>query len=512
MNRKQGFIVGGLMAASVVVGALIATDFRQIPFGLAGPNVKLGADAPPVVPSNEVKVLNDAFVAVSKAVTQQVVSIEVTTRGEQASNQEEDEGDMFGGPWGGFNFKMPNTPQRGSGSGVIITQDGYILTNNHVVESADRGTIEVELADGRKMDAKLIGRDPLTDLAVIKVETSNLPVAAFANSDEVQVGQFVIAVGNPLGLNSTVTQGIVSALGRGQLNLNRDEKGYGVEDFIQTDAAINPGNSGGGLFDLRGALVGINSAIASRTGYYQGYGFAIPINLARAVAQDLIEDGKVSRGYIGVKIEPVSQSLKKALGMGAEDGVLIQETMPGTSASDAGLRQGDVILTVDGVPVKTPNHLQNLLAQKRAGDEVKLKIFRDGNTFEKGVKLKPRAEDAQDESSASNNTREQRDESSDSRQSAKLSGLGMEVQTLDGTMKKRLGVESGVLVTNAEMYGEAMTQGISSGDVIVSANRKQVKTAGDLQAIVDDASKGDVILMQVKARGGSTRLVALEVK
>lgn len=263
---------------------------------------------------------------------------------------------------------------------------------------------------------------------------------------------------------------------------------------------------------MRGALVGINSAIASRTGYYQGYGFAIPINLARAVAQDLIEDGKVNRGYIGVKIEPVSQSLKKALGMGAEDGVLIQETMPGTSAADAGLRQGDVILTVDGVPVKTPNHLQNLLAQKRAGDEVKLKIFRDGSTFEKGVKLKPRAEDAEEDASASNNTRENRDESSDSRESAKLSGLGMEVQTLDGSMKKRLGVSSGVLVTSTEMYGEAMTQGISSGDVIVSANRKQVKTAGDLEGIVSDASKGDVILMQVKTRGGSTRLVALEVK
>ncbi|KXK51756.1 MAG: Do family serine endopeptidase [Chlorobi bacterium] len=511
MNRKQGFIVGGLMAASVVVGALIATDFRQIPFGLAGPDVKLGADAPPVVPSNEVKALNDAFVAVSKAVTQQVVSIEVTTRSEQTSNQEDEE-DILGGPWGGFNFRMPNTPQRGSGSGVIITPDGYILTNNHVVESAERGTIEVELSDGRKMDAKLVGRDPLTDLAVIKVDATGLPVAALANSDEVQVGQFVIAVGSPLGLNSTVTQGIVSALGRGQLNLNRDERGYGVEDFIQTDAAINPGNSGGGLFDLRGALVGINSAIASRTGYYQGYGFAIPINLARAVAQDLIEDGKVNRGYIGVKIEPVSQSLKKALGMGAEDGVLIQETMPGTSAADAGLRQGDVILTVDGVPVKTPNHLQNLLAQKRAGDEVKLKIFRDGSTFEKGVKLKPRAEDAEEDASASNNTRENRDESSDSRESAKLSGLGMEVQTLDGSMKKRLGVSSGVLVTSTEMYGEAMTQGISSGDVIVSANRKQVKTAGDLEGIVSDASKGDVILMQVKTRGGSTRLVALEVK
>jgi len=512
MSKKSVWIVAALMALSVVVGMLITTDFRQVPFGLAGPDVKLGAAAPPVAPSNEVTALNDAFVAVSKAVTDQVVSITVTTTSRPASDRQDDD-DQFD-PFGFFQFKMPQQqPMRGSGSGVIITSDGYILTNNHVVEAAADGAggIQVDLHDGREFDAKLVGRDELTDLAVIKIDATDLPVAAFGNSDDVKVGQLVVAVGNPLGLNSTVTQGIISALGRGQLNLNTDREGYGVEDFIQTDAAINPGNSGGGLFDLRGALVGINAAIASRTGYYQGYGFAIPINLAHSVAEDLIEDGQINRGYIGVRIEGIGPSMRKSLNLGDRDGVLIQESIAGSAGANAGLKQGDVILEVDGVPVHTPNHLQSLIAQKRAGQSVKLKIFRDGNELTRSVTLQPR-ESSESELSSATTERRDREESTDNDKSMSFSSLGMEVRPLDSQARKRAGVDNGVEVSSVEIYGEANTQGINRGDVIVSANRKSITSVSDLKGIIDGTRKGDAVLLQVKGRSGSTRLVALEVK
>jgi serine protease Do len=511
MSKKQSIIVVALMALSVVIGALLVTDFRKIPLGLAGPDVKLGADNPPVNPSQSVTTLNDAFVAVSKAVTPQVVSIVVTTKSPVPDQNDEngDQGDGGFDPFEMFRFQ-PKGPQRGSGSGVVITPDGYILTNNHVVESAATNGITVELNDGRRFDAKLIGRDPLTDLAVVKIEATDLPTAAFGNSDDAQVGQLVIAVGNPLGLNSTVTQGIISALGRGQLNLNRDAAGYGVEDFIQTDAAINPGNSGGGLFDLRGALIGINSAIATRTGYYQGYGFAIPVNLARSVAQDLIEDGKVNRGYIGVQIKPVDPTMAKALNLPQREGVLIGGVVPNGAAAAAGLKQSDVILEVDGQTVSTPNHLQSIVARKRAGEEVKLKVFRDGKTFETTVRLKPR--DEKDDLAEERNPAEADEITKDTDRNVKLDQLGMAVRTLDPQTRKQSGVDHGVLVSKVDMYSEAQDQGLTEGDIILSVNRKAVNSPEDFRKIVESSRAGDAMLLQIKRKGGSTDLVALEVK
>ncbi len=507
MSKKQLFVISALMIVCVALGAILVTDFNKTPFGFAAPDAQLGAVAPPVNPSAEVRSLNDAFVAVSKAVTPQVVSIVVTSKGTVSDRSEDDEFN----PFGMFDFPSPrNSPQRGSGSGVIISSEGFILTNNHVVDLGSSGTLSVELTDGRKFDAKIIGRDPLTDLAVIKIDATNLPAAAFGNSDEVQVGQFVIAVGNPLGLNSTVTQGIVSALGRGQLNLNRDKEGYGVEDFIQTDAAINPGNSGGGLFDLRGALVGINAAIATRTGAYEGYGFTIPINLAKAVALDLIDDGKVNRGYIGVKIAPVTETLAKGLGLTSRDGVLVQDVVEGGAAASAGLKQGDVILEVDGHKVNAPNHLQSLVAQKRAGQAVDVKVFRDGRTFDRAITLRPRTEE--EDEVRTEPTRNNANIDSDRESNLKFSNLGMEVRGLDPQVKRSRGVDGGVLVTQLEEYGEAASNGLIEGDIILSVNRKAVKSASDFRDAVSKAGAGDVMLMQVKGRDGSTRLVALEVK
>ena len=512
MSKKQLFIVGLLMVFSVAVGAFLVTDFNRVPFGLAGPgDVKLGADRAPITPSNEINVLNDAFVAVSKAVTPQVVSITVTSGGKPASSRSEREGDQLD-PFELFEqYQGRSEPQRGSGSGVIITSDGYILTNNHVVESAAENGISVELNDGRRFDGKLVGRDPLTDLAVVRIDAKDLPAAAFANSDDAQVGQIVMAVGNPLGLNSTVTQGIISALGRGQLNLNRDAQGYGVEDFIQTDAAINPGNSGGGLFNLQGALVGINSAIATRTGYYQGYGFAIPVNLARAVAQDLIDDGNVNRGYIGVRIANVDQKLARGLGLERPEGVLVQEVMPGSAAEQGGLRQGDVIIEVDGQKVNTSNHLQSVVARKRSGDAVQLQVFRDGKISGKSVTLRPR-DDAKEAPAAARPSFESEPIERDSERNLTLPELGIGVRPLDPQTRKDRGVSSGILVSNIEIYGEAMNQGLMEGDVILSVNRAAVNSPADFRKVVESASTGDILMLQVKGKNDATRLVALEIK
>lgn len=506
MSRKQIFSISALMALCVAIGVLIATDWNKTPSGFAGPNdVKLGASAPPVALSNEVKTLNDAFVAVSKAVTSQVVSIDVTSKATSSSRMEEE--DEFGDPFEMFRQFRPPTPQHGSGSGVIISSDGYIITNNHVVE-AGSGSIVVELSDGRRYDAKLIGRDSLTDLAVVKIEASDLPTATFGNSEDVQVGQIAIAVGNPLGLTSTVTQGIVSALGRGQLNLNSDR--YGVEDFIQTDAAINPGNSGGGLFDLKGALIGINSAIATRTGYYQGYGFAIPMNLARSVAEDLIDDGNVNRGYIGVTINSVTSTMAKALKLDKPEGVLVGDVLKNGAGERAGLKSGDVILEIDGIKVNTPNHLQSQIAQKRAGQDVRLKVYRDGGSFERSVRLKPREE--VEEIAEKVIDRDSRNLERNNNGSTRLSNLGLEVRPMDSQTKRRLEVDGGVSVGKVDLYGEAMNQGLRQGDAILSVDRKPVKSPADFQKIVESASPGDVLLLQVKSANGSTGLIALEVK
>jgi serine protease Do len=513
MSRKQTILIGALMVICVIAGALLVTNFGGVPLGFAGNgDVKLGADHAPVNPGAEVNTLNDAFVAVSKAVTPQVVNITVTS-GATASREEPQErpSDPFE-LFERFQQQDP-TPQRGSGSGVIVTGDGYIITNNHVVESAaTNGGVTVDLVDGRRFTAKVVGRDPLTDLAVIKIDATDLPHAALTNSDVVQVGQIVFAVGNPLGLASTVTQGIVSATGRGQLGLNASEanQGYGVEDFIQTDAAINPGNSGGGLFNLKGELVGINSAIATRTGYYQGYGFAIPINLARAVASDLIEDGRINRGYIGVRIAPVDQKMARSLGLEKPGGVLVQEVMSGGAAEAAGLKQGDVILSVDNTPVNTANHLQSLVAQKKAGQDVRLQIFRYGSTFDKAVRLRPRDED--ESLAESESSRSVEPLSSDNEKSVNLSGLGLEVRALDAQAKRDRDVSGGVLVTGVELYGEAQSQGVARGDVILSVDRKPVNSPSEFRKMIDTKSNGDVVLMQVKGTNGGTRLVALEVK
>ena len=340
MKKKSIMLGGALILATILFSVVLLANFNGVKSLTANTQVQFNTKSPIDNVSGSVVDLNNAFVEISQKVTPTVVFIDVT--GEAKRDNQQFKGfEFFFGP----DFKMDDTPIHGSGSGVIISADGYILTNNHVIKDASSKGIKVILNDKREFQAKLIGSDPNTDIAVIKIDADNLPVAAVGNSDEVKVGEWVLAIGNPLGLNNTVTAGIISALSR---NINISGDSYAINNFIQTDAAINPGNSGGALVDIKGFVIGINAAIQTTTGYYQGYGFAIPINIAKASAEEIIKYGKVERGYIGVSIKDVDSKEAKGLGLDKARGVLIQNVIKGGAGDEAGLKTGDVILKVDG--------------------------------------------------------------------------------------------------------------------------------------------------------------------
>jgi len=311
---------------------------------------------------------------VASSVTQSVVYIE-TEVAASARALPDDENHNFDDPnWEQF---FPRRRASTIGSGVIVSEDGYIITNNHVIAGTDDATIRVTLNDKRIFTARVVGRDPSTDLAVLKIESDGLPHVLVGDSDLVEVGDWVVAVGNPFRLRSTVTVGIVSALGR-NVDIIADQ--MRIESFIQTDAAINRGNSGGALVNQFGELVGINTAIATENGAYQGYGFAIPSNMAFKISQDLIEFGSVKRGYLGVNIVSVGQDRAAQLGLPAIEGVEIVNILRNSAAESIGLRNNDVILSVDGVKVNEANHLQERVALRRPGEEVNLEIWRSGTT------------------------------------------------------------------------------------------------------------------------------------
>jgi serine protease Do len=395
--------------------------------------------------------------------------------------------------------------QRGSGSGIIISEDGYIVTNNHVVENASKVT--VGLYDKRTFDATVVGTDPLTDLAVVKIDAKNLPVSYLGDSDNLKVGQWVMAIGNPLSLASTVTAGIVSAIGRGQLGLIRDS--YGVENFIQTDAAINPGNSGGALVDLSGAVIGVNSAIAAGgTGTYIGYGFAIPINLVKAVAKDLIANGKVSRGYIGINIGEVDNAIAKSLGMDKPKGIIVQGIIEGGAASEADVKEGDVILKIDGRDVNKPNELQSYVAAKSAGSKVTLLIFRDGSEIERVVTLKPRKEDQNAQPISDQNNNNNKNESNSS--SASFDEIGLTVKNLSDKDRSDFKVDSGVMISEVKPFSKAEDQRLFSGLIIVEADKESVNSVEAFKKIVEE-KKGDALLLKVLDKQGNARFVGLEI-
>jgi serine protease Do len=498
MRRKNLVGTISLVFIGIVFGAILVSGF-----GLVRPSyadISIGASKPPFEQINtQAEAFNNAFVNVAETVTPSIVQITVVSK--VKNNLPE-----------GFHFFFPfrdDVPkeQQGGGSGIIISDDGYILTNNHVVEEASQ--VRVSMHNKREYDATVVGTDPLTDLAVIKIETSNLPEAYLGNSDNIKVGQWVMAIGNPLSLSSTVTAGIISATGR-NINIIRDERGYGIENFIQTDAAINPGNSGGALVDLNGAVIGVNSAIATdgMTQRYIGYGFAIPINLAKSVANDLIANGKVNRGYIGVQIAEVDAATAKALGMKDPKGVIIQDIVKGGSAEKEDIKQGDIIFKVDEREVNQPNELQSYIASKRAGSQVKLTLFRDGKEIERYVTLKSREDDNEKKTVTASN-KDKNDKNKDVKEVA-FDDLGMTVRNMTDAEAKQFNVENGVIISEVKNFGKAYNQRIARGLVITSADRKDISNVSDLQEIIE-SKKGQAVLLRIIDSQGNSRLVGVEV-
>jgi len=493
-----------LVALGMFMGVLLISNFSADDIGqIFASEKKFGATNSPVNQTDGMKELNNAFTSVSESVLPSVVSIEVTSERKRDPRVEE-----F------YEFFRPKDSEidkymRGNGSGVFISKDGYIVTNNHVVE--DAVSIKVTTYDKKIIEAELVGADPLTDLAVLRLVTNrnDFPSVHFADINSVKVGEWVMAVGNPLGLTSTVTTGIVSAIGRGQLNINRGS--YSVEYYIQTDAAINPGNSGGGLFDMNGSLTGINTAIATSTGNYIGYGFAIPVDLVVSVIDDLIDDGKIDRGYIGVSISSVRDEMEaKALGLDEVYGVKVGSVLVGSAAEDAGVKEGDVLLKLDGNKLFSSSELQSRIAQKRAGEEVELLILRNGKTITKTVRLKSRdGEEGFAENVGNNNDNEVAPGLKEN-SPVDFNKLGFSVEKLKDEIKEEYSTDNGVLITKVDRFSLASERGMFPNGVIVQADRKDVNNTRDLKDIIDSKSAGDIILFMVKYPE-VTNMVALQI-
>jgi len=505
---KRNIIAGiGLVGVGITIGIWLVSLLGNI---FAKNIDNLGAKQAPVTVSQAAKELNNAMIQVSQAVVPSVVSISVTIEEKGKSNEFRQQWQEF------FHFfgeqpneeEIPGHPRRseGAGSGVIVTEDGYIVTNNHVVDDASE--IKVVLNDKNEYKAKLIGTDPLTDLAVIKIDAHGLTPAHIGTIEDIQIGEMVFAVGNPLGLNSTVTTGIVSAIGRGELSLPTKKSGYQVENFIQTDAAINPGNSGGGLFNLAGSLIGINTAIATRTGSYIGYGFAIPIDLVKAVIVDLIENGKINRGYLGVQIRTIDKDQAKFAGLSKVEGVMVNDVLKDSPSEKAGVESGDIILELNGKTVKTSNELQNQVVLHKAGESVNLTIWRDGKKINKSVTLKAKEEEKTE--LASDNSKKNDENSSEEVKATTFDKLGFSVSALNAESTKSLEMTEGALITKVDRYTPAADKGLFPNGVIVKADRKEIKNPGQLKKIIENKKSGDVLLLQVKY-ADSKRIIALEI-
>ncbi len=478
LYRNLGVVAGLLILGSVAfVGAEYATLSHA-----AGVTAQVAASQAAPVAQGAVP----GFADVARAVTPAVVNITsrvARTRDRMPQNPE----DLFGfpgGPQGPFG-PMPPREHRGGGmgSGVIISPDGYIITNNHVVEGANE--LSVTLPDKREFKGKVVGTDPKTDLAVVKVDATDLPYARWGDSAKLQVGEYVLAIGNPFGLNSTVTLGIVSAMGRGRMGITQ------YEDFIQTDAAINPGNSGGALVNPAGELVGINTAIISQTGGYQGVGFAVPASMARPVYESLVKTGKVVRGYLGVGIQDLTQDLAKSFHVKHAKGALVSNVAEDSPAGQAWLKQGDIIIAYQGKAIEDPADLQRAVTRTPVGTKATLKVIRDGREQEIAVTIGEQSETVK---MASADT------------SMENSLGGVEVQSLDLQTARELGFHGkvqGVVVVNVEPDSQADRAGLAQGDVIREINRQPVKSVKDYEKVASSLKKVEPALLLINRRGAS---------
>lgn len=447
--------------------------------------------------------LSKDFITIAKEVTPAIVTIYSTKNVKEGARYHEFLDDplfrkFFGNPHTPNSPNFPqdepdeNYKQQGLGSGVIIDKNGTILTNNHVVEGAD--DINVILYDKRKFKARIIGRDPKTDVALIKLEKSkDLPIAVLGDSSRIEVGEWVLAIGNPMGLSSTVTSGIISAKGRADVGV------ADFEDFIQTDAAINPGNSGGALVNLQGEVIGINTAIASRTGGYMGIGFAIPSNMAKKIMNDLITKGKVIRGFLGIQIQNMNESLAKGLKLeDSNKGIFVGEVVPRSPADKAGLQPYDVILELNGKPVLDVNTFRNEIASTDPGQTARLAIMRDGKKLNIDIKLavleNPKTADNNDD-----NTPQDVD-----------TKLGLEVQPLTPEIISQLAINKnvkGVIISNVDGNGNASDAGIIRGDIIQEMNRQKITSIEDFNRVSKNIKPGDAVILKI-LRGKQNMVLA----
>jgi Do/DeqQ family serine protease len=376
--------------------------------------------------------------------------------------------------------------ERGVGSGVIVSADGTVLTNHHVVDGSEK--IIVQTNDNKTYEAKIVGSDPPSDLAVLKIENQNLPFLNLGNSDNVRIGDVVLAIGNPLGIGQTVTAGIISAKGR-RTGLSTGS----FEDFLQTDAPINRGNSGGALINLTGELIGINSQILSDSGGGGniGIGFSIPSNMAKSVMEQLVKDGKVRRGMLGVGIQPITETLKESFGLKDTKGVLINEVRKGSAAENAGIKRDDVIISINGEAIEDPNTLRNKVAQTLPGTEIKVSILRGGEEQEIVVKLDELSVEGAKPS-------DKNDEEKNSEKSDENGKLGLSLQPLTPETAKQLNIPAeteGLIVTEVDPNGAAAQEGIIRGDVIMEINRRSVTTIEDVQSALEKSGDKPVLLL-----------------
>jgi serine protease Do len=443
-----------------------------------------------------------SYSPVVKRVAPSVVKVLVTERAKNVPAQEmppffDDPmfrqffGDQSGGNGRGRSRGTYRQPQQeGLGSGVIVSTDGYVLTNNHVVNGAD--VIKVTLADGRELTAKVVGTDPQSDIAVVKVDAKDLPAITFTDSDKIEVGDRVLAIGNPFGIGQTVTSGMVSGLGRATMGLD-------YEDFIQTDAAINPGNSGGALVDVQGRLVGVNTAILSRSGGSQGIGFAIPSNLARNVMEQLVKGGKVVRGYLGVSLQDLTPELVDAFKLKTREGALVSDVVPGSPAAKAGVKSGDVLTDFNGKKILDGRHLKLTVANVAPNTETPLVVLRDGKSVELKVKIGENT-GKHPHGSADNDDSDKK--SSNDNDTGTLNGVG--VGDLDPQVRREFDIPAkvqGAIVTDVDPTSAGATAGLQPGDVILEINHHPVRSADDAVKLTEKTETKKTLLKIWSQRG-----------
>ncbi|WP_103665401.1 Do family serine endopeptidase [Gracilimonas amylolytica] len=490
MNTTVRNIFGVAAAILVLLGFNLATDSSSVSFNTAENDKVKSAESRSV---NTLQDFNDAIVDIAEKTNPSVVTI--TTKRTEEVRVINPFAQFFGNPRD--QGETRERTQRGLGSGVIVSEEGYILTNNHVIAETDE--ITVRMFNGNEVKAELVGTDPQTDIAVLKVEVNDLPAVNMGDSDNLKVGSFVLAIGSPLdeSLAHTVSFGIVSARGRSLNNLTA----YG--DYIQTDAAINPGNSGGALIDVNGNLVGINSAIASRSGGNDGIGFAIPVNLAKRIMTDLIEDGEVSRGYLGMYTGgEVDQTMARALGLDNIRGVIVGRVEEGGPADKAGLQQQDVIVSLNGEQIRNWDAFRTEIASKKPGDKIELGLIRDGDEIELTVTLgeRPEGEVAAADPAQMESMQER---------------LGFTVTGLDGSLRDQLQLDSdteGVVVRSISEGSTAYERGLRRGDVITRVKRIEVSSSSEFYDEVEKAiDAGDEVLLLTVLRNDIEQFIAFEL-